>query len=285
MKKISFLLLTFGCFSFLVMPPKKEVFTLKKFEKKLGMVKQGLYAGKYEVTNLEYREFLHSIEKKGDKALMQKVRIHNENWTVDGKYNEPFVNTYHAHPAYDSYPVVNISHEGATAFCEWLTDQYNTYPKREFKKVAFRLPTEEEWMFAAKGGNEMAIFPWGGFYVRNSKGEFLANFRRLPQTVCKKMNEDGSIEIADNVGMSHGLYATSNARILAHSESYFPNDFGLHHISGNAAEMLTEPSRTKGGSWASYGYYIRLDAEDEFAGFTEPSPKIGFRYFMEVIEE
>ena len=49
--------------------------------------------------------------------------------------------------------------------------------------------------------------------------------------------------------------------------------------------MLAQPGRTKGGSWASYGYYIQIGAEDEFAGFTEPSPKIGFRYFMEVVEE
>ena len=49
--------------------------------------------------------------------------------------------------------------------------------------------------------------------------------------------------------------------------------------------MLAEPGRTKGGSWASSGYYIRIDAEDEYAGFTEPRREIGFRYFVEIIEE
>ena len=49
--------------------------------------------------------------------------------------------------------------------------------------------------------------------------------------------------------------------------------------------MLDQAGKTKGGSWDSFGYYIQIDAEDEFAGFNKPSPKIGFRYFMEVIEE
>ncbi len=49
--------------------------------------------------------------------------------------------------------------------------------------------------------------------------------------------------------------------------------------------MLAEAGQTKGGSWASTGYYIRIDAEDEYAGITKPDPRIGFRYFVEIIEE
>ena len=55
-------------------------------------------------------------------------------------------------------------------------------------------------------------------------------------------------------------------------------------MSGNAAEMLITKGRTKGGSWGSSGYYVRIDAEDEFKDFTS-SPYVGFRYFMEIIEE
>ncbi|MEO1257709.1 MAG: SUMF1/EgtB/PvdO family nonheme iron enzyme [Bacteroidota bacterium] len=282
MKTPTLFLLSFMSLSFLVIPPRKEVFTLKKFEKKLGMVTPQLYAGKYEATNLEYREFLKHIEKKGDSELLGKVKIFNENWRIDGTYNEPFVNTYHQHPSYDNYPVVNVSHAGATAFCEWLTDTYNAYPKREFKKVKFRLPTEEEWVEAARAGHEMAPFPWGGYYVMDSKGQVLANFKRLPQTIFKKFTEDGRLETIEDLSFIAKMNAPT---MIAHSNSFIPNDFGLHNCSGNVAEMLAQPGRTKGGSWASYGYYIQIDAEDEFAGFTEPSPKIGFRYFMEVIEE
>ena len=151
------------------------------------------------------------------------------------------------------------------------------------------MPTEEEWKWAARGGRENAVFPWGGYYVRNSDGQFLANFTRVPQILCKNKTEEGTVELAtENTGVDNmdlWGFSSTGAFTLAQVDQYFPNDFGLYNMSGNAAEMLDQAGTTKGGSWASYGYYLRIDAEDEFAGFTEPSPKIGFRYFMEVIEE
>ena len=56
-------------------------------------------------------------------------------------------------------------------------------------------------------------------------------------------------------------------------------------MSGNVSEMLANPGRTIGGSWLSSAYYLQIDADDEFAGWEKPSPMIGFRFFMEVIEE
>jgi formylglycine-generating enzyme required for sulfatase activity len=266
--------------------PKQGVFTLKKFEKRMALVRPGLYACKYEATNLEYGEFLAHLSKKGDPALLDKARVHADKWASEFvQYGEPFRDSYHQHPAYESYPVVNVSHEGAAMFCDWLTEQYNAYPKREFKQVKFRLPTDEEWLAAARAGNERAIFPWGGYYLRNSNGEYLANFRRISEHQQKRIREDGLMEISrDPIGSFTGQLPVS-AHITAPVGSFLPNDFGIHNLSGNAAEMLAEPGRTRGGSWRSYGYYLRLDAEDEYAGFAEPAPMIGFRYFMEVVVE
>lgn len=276
-----------GCFALLLFsfawtPPKKAIYSFKKFEKKLGLISPGLYASKYEVTNYEYQEFLQHLKHNPDASLYEQYRIFNENWNMKDSFLQPFENNYHIHPAYFEYPVVNISQEGAKAYCEWLTATYNAYPKRAFEKVKFRLPTEQEWITAAQGGRDQAIFPWGGYYVRNGKGKYLANFRRVDQTRCKKMTEEGMIEVLKEAPV-RGI--ASEFRLTTPSNSFLPNDFGIYNFSGNVAEMLAEPGRTKGGSWDSYGYYIRIDAEDEYAGFTEPSPMIGFRYFMEVIEE
>lgn len=259
--------------------PRKSVFSMKKFEKKMALVKPGLFAAKHEATNLEYNTFLSFLEKKGDPSIFQIAKIQDDKWNGFLSYGEPFKPAYAHHPAYENYPVVNVSQQGASLFCDWLTEQYNAYPKRKFKKVRFRLPTEQEWLAAARAGNEFAIYPWGSRYLRNSDGEYLANFRRISESEQKKLREDGLMEVNKNV-----FSDTYFSAIPAPVKSFYPNKFGIYNLSGNVAEMLSEQGRTRGGSWQSFGYYLRLDSEDEYAGFTDASPLIGFRYFMEVIE-
>ena len=75
------------------------------------------------------------------------------------------------------------------------------------------------------------------------------------------------------------------ADITAPVKSYFPNGYGLYNMSGNVAEMLIEKPRTNGRSWNSGGIDVKIDAEDEYEGFEGGSPYIGFRYFMEIIED
>src|SRR5205823_624255 len=62
----------------------------------------------------------------------------------------------------DNHPVVYVSSIDAMRFCEWLT-------ARECKK--FRLPTEAEWEYAARG-SDGRTFPWGEKLNRGN----LANF-------------------------------------------------------------------------------------------------------------
>jgi serine/threonine-protein kinase len=49
-------------------------------------------------------------------------------------------------------PVSNVSYEDARAFAAWRS-------KRD--GVTYRLPTEEEWEYAARGGDPARIYPWG----------------------------------------------------------------------------------------------------------------------------
>jgi iron(II)-dependent oxidoreductase len=55
-------------------------------------------------------------------------------------------------PGQEKWPVVNVSQKDAEAFANWRS-------KRD--GVAYRLPTEEEWEFAARNGGEFLSFPWG----------------------------------------------------------------------------------------------------------------------------
>lgn len=277
-------IISFISYSF-IFKKKVVIYGIDKIEKNWGKVETNLFASKYETTNKEYQIFLNSVSYKLAPAELTDIKVQVENWNENGNiYNEPMVNNYYQHPSYADYPLVNVSHQGAKAYCEWLTATYNKRPKRKYKKVKFRLPTEDEWVMAAKGG-QSGLFPWGGYYTRNWKGEVLANFKRIPDSAIKQNAKTGEIQIeewdlnnfkADLVDVS-----AFPAPVLA----YHANNFGLYNMSGNVAEMLDQSGRTKGGSWASSGYYIRIDAEDEYAGITKPNPRIGFRYFVEVIEE
>ncbi len=134
-------------------------------------------------------------------------------------YNDPLTKTYFWHPAYDHYPVVGVNWRQARAFCVWRTEYLNSYlrAKKDMVSLAeFRLPTEAEWEWAARGGYALNPYPWGGPYTRNEKGCFLANFKPIRGNY-----------IADG-----GLRTV----IVAH---YPPNDWGLYDMAGNVAEWTS----------------------------------------------
>lgn len=130
-------------------------------------------------------------------------------------YNEPMARQYFHHVKYDDYPVVGVNWHMATAFSYW-----RTYSKEDYwtsigapPTEDFRLPTEFEFEYAARGGRNGNKYPWGGPYTRNSKGCMLANFKPL----------------RGNYGADGGMYTVR-------ADSYFPNDYGLYNMSGNVAE-------------------------------------------------
>ena len=189
-------------------------------------------------------------------------------WIKDFKYsyNEPMHNDYFWHRAYAKYPVVGINWNQARAFAHWRTKIRNDYlssrKKRKSTVGRFRLPTEVEWEYAARGGLESGIYPWGGPYLTDDRGCFMANFKP-----------------------KRGDYATDSALYTVEADSFEPNDYGLYNMSGNVSEW-TNSTYTKstyefmstvnpnfdnsndthkvirGGSWKDVAYYLRVASRD-----------------------
>lgn len=157
-------------------------------------------------------------------------------------YNEPMTKKYFWHPAYDHYPVVGVNWKQARAFSIWRTQLHNGYLKSN--NIAYindyRLPTESEWEWGARGGLDLNPYSWGGPYIRNSDGCFLANYKPLRGILV----DDGGF---------HTL-------IVAH---FAPNDWGLYDMAGNVAEWTSDAFDESGYNYASdFNTHYAYKAED-----------------------
>lgn len=225
-----------------------------------------------EVTNKQYRTFLLDLKDQGRDADYLIAVPDTAKWSSTLTYNEPYVEYYFQHPAYANYPVVNVTQAGADLYCIWLTKKMRAkYPKMNFND--FRLPTKEEWVYAAKGGLKKSPYPWGGPFTRNSKGDILANFMHVGDHNIKQ-DSTGKFVIVDKSEYSYGSITDYGADILAPSKSYYPNGYGLYNMAGNAAELVAKDTVAMGGSWRSPGFDIRVTSQ---TSATEAKPTIGFR--------
>jgi formylglycine-generating enzyme required for sulfatase activity len=192
--------------------------------------------GKYEVTNAEYAVFMNDIIENPtraddpdkyiavDRAGLQKTSINGkDHWQPD--------------KGYERYPVVNVTWRGAEAYCNWLS-----------KKTGqrYRLPTEAEWEYAARGGE----------YSQKDKFQY-AGSDNLDEVAWYKGNSKGS---AHPVGQKKA------------------NQLGIHDLSGSLNEWCqdwfgyyeakpqTNPSGaatgrgriTRSGSWDSNAVNCRV---------------------------
>lgn len=194
------------------------------------------YIGKYEITNRQYKAF---IELTGLKPPTT--------WG-EGNFSEQDAD----------HPVTGITWEDAYAYCDWLSD---------FSKKKYRLPTEAEWEYAARGGLTGMIYPWG-----NDINKLRANY-----------------------GKNYSEGTTSAGKTK-------PNDFGICDMAGNAAEWTADwysdeyygqsPKENpkgpasgskkvvRGGAWNDDPEDIRVSVRKDESP-TSTSEYIGFRVVRE----
>lgn len=202
-------------------------------------------------------------------------------------YNEPLMLKYFSHVAFDDYPVVGVDWKQALAFCNWRTNlkAFSNSRINETPAHDFRLPSESEWEYAARGGLINSIYPWGSYYTRNELGCFVANFKPL-----------------------RGNYVADSPTTTTTMKTgmFDPNDYGLYDMAGNVAEWTNtafyeagydlmsdlnpeieynakpdDPPVMKrkvirGGSWKDTQYFIRTSTRSfEYQDTTKSY--IGFR--------
>lgn len=87
------------------------------------------YMDQFEVTNFNWLEYLYWTRRTyAEFPMVYKNALPDTNcWRSPLAFNEPYVEYYLRHPAYQNYPVVGVSWNQANDFCKWRTDRVNEF--------------------------------------------------------------------------------------------------------------------------------------------------------------
>src|ERR1700730_16676348 len=180
-------------------------------------------------------------------------------------------NCKRASGAGERHPVVYVSHLDAMKFCQWLST-------RERKK--YRLPTEAEWEYAAKG-NDLRKYPWGNY---DGRGD-LANFadRNTVFAWSDREIDDGYPE-SSPVGAFPLAGSPFGAQDMAGNVWEWCLDYYELYRPGPTVNPRGSTGGTKrvhrGGSWKSRFSSLRTTARgSNIAGFS--CNDLGFRIVCE----
>ncbi len=195
---------------------------------------QAFYMSQTEVTNFQYRKFYQDMVSLVGKDSAEFYIPDTASFTKDlpHAFVEPMEKNYYSHPAYDNYPVIGVSWLQASGFIQWINLKmekvYEEHPewKDRYALNNFRIPTEMEWEYAAKGDAKRTMYSWGNDLMRADKGNIVWN------------GNFGTIK--DQQGVEVKSYMADNAFFMAKADAYQPNVFGLYNMSGNVNEWVQD---------------------------------------------
>lgn len=154
----------------------------------------------------------------------------------------------------DNYPINNITWEEAVSYCNWLSKKEKlqpVYSKRgpnivcNFKANGYRLPTEAEWEFAAKGGNKDKETRYSGSDNADDIAWHKLNSKNSPHTVGTKLpNELGIYDMSGNVWEWCWDW---------YNKDYYKIEDG----NNPKGPEMGERKAVRGGSWDSKINYLR----------------------------
>ncbi|HEY0375481.1 MAG TPA: bifunctional serine/threonine-protein kinase/formylglycine-generating enzyme family protein [Pyrinomonadaceae bacterium] len=199
------------------------------------------YIGATEVTNAEYAEFVRATGHEPPEGWREK--------------SPP--------PEQQRWPVTNVSLDDAEAYAAWRSQRDH---------VKYRLPAEEEWEYAARGGARAYSFPWGNdwFEDRANLGTGAGKKVDFPKPVAsypRGATPDGALDMIGNVWewtSSRASYYPGNKAQLA------PGDEETIVIRGGSHQSLYGKAvENRGGREfpATFRVWVKRDAKDDTLGF------------------
>jgi len=220
------------------------------------------YIGTFNLTNQQYCDYLNSV--KTQNLIVVK---NNKVYAAAGDTNAYYLTNNYS-PYYSigwngttfsvvdfraNHPVVGIMWYGAAAYCNWISQQLSLPPcynittwDCDFTKNGYRLPTEAEWEYAGRGGqnNPYYMFPWGNdsssYSTRANWPSSGDPYESGPYPYTTPVDfYDGTLKLKSDYNWpgSATNYQTSDGK----------NGFGLSDMCGNVWQFVND--------WYETNYY------------------------------
>ena len=159
---------------------------------------KSFHISKYEITVAQFAVFIQetayitTAEKEDSSRIWRGSNQVGVKWkwkrSIFWKHDE--FGYLQPQPKYN-YPVIHVSWHDATVYCEWLS-------RKTGKK--YRLPTEAEWEYAARGGNKSKGYKYSGSNTIEDVAWYSANSSDKTHPVgTKRANELGLFDMSGNV--------------------------------------------------------------------------------------
>ena len=209
-------------------------------------IKDGFWMGRTEVTVGQFRRF---VEETGYVTDAERqgggCQVFDPEWKISGiAPPHPWIHLEgkswrdpnFGFPLRDDYPVVCVSYNDDKAFCEWLTEKERAAGRLPDGMV-YRLPTEAEWEYACRGGDEGSSYFWWGNNLSEGEGRLnISGIDFLP---------------GRNKTWVYGKVPWSDGFAFVSPVDYYQergrNGFGLTDMLGNVWEFVLDDFDPKGG--------------------------------------
>jgi formylglycine-generating enzyme required for sulfatase activity len=244
------------------------------------------FMDRYEVTNDEMVKVLNWAYREGNLDMSDSNSVRNaqgDSRELLDLDDEHCGVTWNGN-AFDVKPVKGASHPclevtwyGACAYCNYRSEKEGWETcydlgdwSCDFDAKGYRLPREEEWEYAARGGVANKRFPWGEDTISHTQANYYASSEQSYDLSAGGYHPDwetGAFPFTSPVGT---FEAGTNA-------------YGLYDMAGNVWEWCWDEWGTnrvgRGGGWYGHARYCRVAVRDQRAPDFS-SARLGFRALL-----
>ena len=234
------------------------------------------YMGQYEITNQQYCDFLND-------AYPGQIKVEDNGLvyaSADSGNSYPYCDTSISSDSSIAYsgglfsvrtksdrsmindPMINVSWYGAVAYCNWRSGKEGKEPcynlttwNCDFGRKGYRLATEAEWEYAARGGLSGKRFPWGDTITHRQANYHSSSYWIYDISSTRGYHplwDDGVFNYTSPAGFfDGGLKYKVDYNWPGDDDSYQTTDggnpYGLYDMAGNVLEWCND--------WYSSSYY------------------------------